>query len=297
LKTLKTKIDFLKLRFIGYTIFATLLIIFYIGGFLRGGINMGIDFVGGAKITAKFSQTINEGEIRTTLAQFDPLIQRMGEKSGNEFMITTKVVEEGISGKGALADVKDKLYAAYPDVQLLSEENIGPAVSGMMARAAAKLIIFSILTIMIYLAYRFEFKYSVAAVVPLVFDVLLSMGFILIMGIEFTIPIVAALLTIFGYSVNDTIVLFDRIRENSQHQAQVTTYDMINKSVNQTLSRTILTTFTTVFAILSLFFLGGDVLHSFATVLLFGISMSVFSTLFFAAPFLYEWEKIKNRKK
>ena len=280
----------------GYAVFATLLIIFYSVGGFKGGPNMGIDFVGGAKITAKFSQSIDEGDVRSVLTQFDPVIQRMGEKARNEFIITTKVVEEGIAGQGALSDVKEKLVAVYPDVEFLSEENIGPAVSGMMARATVNLIVFAILTMMAYLAYRFEFKYSVAAVIPLIIDVLLTLGFIIAVGIEITVPVVAALLTVFGYSINDTIVVFDRIRENSQHQAQTTTYDMINKSVNQTLSRTILTTFSTVFVILVLFFLGGEVLNPFAAVLLFGISMSVFSTLFLAAPFLYEWEKIKNRR-
>ena len=294
---MKTKIDFLKLRIIGYIFYLALLIIFFVGGYLRGGMNMGIDFVGGAKIMAEFSKTVTEGDIREVLKEFDPMIQSVGEKARNEFIITSKIVEKGMGGQGALVDLKDKLHAAYPDVQLLSEENVGPAVSGMMSRSAIKLVILSILMMTVYLTYRFEFKYSVAAMLSLIISVTLSIGFITIMGIELAIPIIAALLTIFGYAVNDTIVVFDRIRENSKHQAQITTYDMINKSINQTLSRTILTTATTVFAVFVLFLIGGDVLHPFATVLLFGISLSVFSTIFLASPFLYEWEKIKNRKK
>ena len=166
-----------------------------------------------------------------------------------------------------------KIKEKYADVKIHSEETVGPAIGDYLRKSAWKLTLMAVILMSIYLSFRFEFKYAVGGMVCLVHDMLMSIAFCGIMGIEMNIQVLAALLTLYGYSINDTIVIFDRIRETDELKSKITFEDVMNRAITQTLSRTILTGITTLFAVLMLFFFGGEVLHDFAFVLFFGIIM------------------------
>jgi preprotein translocase subunit SecF len=189
-------------------------------------------------------------------------------------------------------EIRAVLEKKFKSVSILSTENVGPAVGSYLRKSAVKLIIVSILLMTVYLAYRFEFRYSVGAMVAVLHDVILSIAFCGFSGIEINISVVAALLTIFGYSVNDTIVIFDRIRESTQIETKISFVDIVNKAITLTMSRTILTSFLTILTVFALFVLGGEGINDFAQVLLFGMIIGVYSTVYIASPVVISWEKL-----
>ena len=290
-------IEFLKYRYVAYIVSFTLLVTFSIGTYLNKGINFGIDFVGGTKLIAKFDQGIKEADIRQALNNFNPMVQKIGDVDVNEYIIAIKLSKKSVVAEKELDSVKGILLTKFINITFLSEEKVGPAIGDFLKKSAIKLFTVALVLMTIYLTFRFEFKYSVGAMSALVHDIGLAVLFCGITGIEFNIPVVAALLTIFGYSINDTIVIFDRIRENIHIKSNQTFVDTINKSISQSLSRTLLTSLTTLFAVLSLYFLGGDVLNDFALVLIFGIFVGTYSSIYVAASALMGWEKFRSRKK
>ncbi|MCP4136168.1 MAG: protein translocase subunit SecF [bacterium] len=180
-------------------------------------------------------------------------------------------------------------------VIFLSDENVGPAIGDFLRKSAVKLFLIAVILMTFYLTFRFEFKYSVGAMAALVHDIFLSILFCGLVGVELNIPVIAALLTIFGYSVNDSIVVFDRVRENVQVKSKLTFIDVINKSISLSISRTLLTSLTTLFTVSSLYFIGGEVLNEFALVLLFGIFVGTYSSVYVASPVLLTWEKFRAK--
>ncbi len=289
---MKENINFLKLKFVAAGFSLALLVLFSAGTVINGGFNFGIDFVGGVKIIAAFEKGVNEKDIRNTLQNFNPLVQQIGEDEENQYIISTKLSESKKESKSDLDEIRSLLEKKYKKVEFLNVENVGPAIGDFLKRSAIKLFLVALILMVIYLSFRFEFKYSVGAMVAIVHDILISVMFCGMMQVEINIPVVAALLTIFGYSVNDTIVIFDRIRENVQLKSKQTFDDVINKSVTQSISRTLLTSLTTLFAVLSLYLLGGAVLNEFALVLLFGIFIGTYSSVYIASPVLLAWEKL-----
>lgn len=196
--------------------------------------------------------------------------------------------------------IKSKLEKYFPDnpPRLDREEMVGPSVSRNLQWKALWVILLGMVAILIYVSFRFTFRFGVGAVIALFHDVLITIGILSIMGKEFTIPIVAAILTIVGYSINDTIVISDRIRENLKRIRRETFGEIINLSINQTLSRTIITSLTTFVALLALFLFGGKVIHDFSFALLIGIVVGTYSSVFVVAPIVYEWEtKSPTRKR
>jgi len=294
---LKSTIEFLKFRYIAYAVSAGLFIAFTAFTVMQGGINFGIDFVGGVKIIAKFEKHVNETDLRKSLSGMSPLIQQIGEKDLNEFIISTKLAGNSTDdSKKSLEQIKTELNKNFKNIEFLSEETVGPAIGNILKRSAIKLFMISIILMTVYLAFRFEFKYSVGAMAALLHDIAISVAFIGFARVELNVPVVAALLTIFGYSVNDTIVIFDRIRENVQVKSKQTFTEVIDKSVNQSMSRTLLTSLTTLFSVAALYFLGGEVLNDFAKVLLFGIAVGTYSSIYIASPILVAWEKLLIKK-
>ncbi len=295
----KTKsINFLKFKTLA--IFLSLIMIgVFIGGTLsKGGLNYGIDFVGGVKIITKFTQgKVDEKIIRESLAKYSPMVQQIGEESKHEFIVSTKMTEDGAKGAVGKATLKKSLSEKFPGVVFQSEERVGPAIGDFLKKSALKLFLVAVILMMLYLSFRFEVKYSLGAMAALLHDIIASVAFCGFAGVEINIPVVAALLTIFGYSVNDTIVIFDRIRENNQVKGKLIFSEVINKSITQSISRTLLTSLTTLFAVLSLYLLGGEVLNEFALVLLFGIFVGTYSSVYIAPPVLIAWDKMSNRKK
>jgi len=292
---LKRIIPFLDYKFLAFGLSLAMLVVFSAGTIINGGLNFGVDFVGGVKIVAKFDGTADEAGIRDVLKDLNPMVQQIGQDEKNEFIVSTKLASGKTSSEADFEKVKKLIQSRYKNVEFLNIENVGPAIGNFLKKSAIKLFFVALIIMTIYLAFRFQFKYSVGTMAAILHDILLSIVFCGITGIEFNIPVVAALLTIFGYSVNDTIVIFDRIRENVQIQSKQTFDDVINRSISQSLSRTLLTSLTTLFAVLSLYLLGGEGLNDFAAVLLFGIFVGTYSSIYIASPVLIYWERAVSR--
>ncbi len=278
-----------------------MIVIFIAGTVAKGGLNYGIDFVGGMKIIAKFQDnSVNEKVIREALSDFNPLVQQIGEESKNEYVISVKLsdgTQKGGQDESTIrqAAIKKVLNAKFKGMTIESEENVGPAIGDFLKKSAFKLFVIAVILMTFYLTFRFEFKYSIGAMAALLHDIAASVAFCGFAGVEISIPVVAALLTIYGYSVNDTIVIFDRIRENTQAKSKQLFVEVINKSITQSITRTLLTSLTTLFSVLALYFLGGEVLNEFAKVLLFGIFVGTYSSVYIASPVLVGWEKWRSK--
>jgi preprotein translocase subunit SecF len=291
-------IPFIRYRIVAYAISLSLLLIFSVQTYRNGGFNWGIDFVGGIKLTIKFEQGVDTAQIRKVLTQnkISAVIQQVGKEEDNEYLISTKLASRTENVEESTKELKAVIQNNFKNVEILSIETVGPAIGDFLKKSAGKLIALSIIIMTLYLAFRFELKYSIGAMVALVHDVILSVLFCGFAGIEINIPIVAAILTIYGYSVNDTIIIFDRVRENLQIKTKQTFIDVIDKSITQTISRTLLTALTTLFAVFALYMIGGEGLNEFASVLLFGIIIGTYSSMYIASPFVLYWEKLTLKK-
>lgn len=427
-------IPFLKYRYVAYGFSISLFIIFVVITVMKGGLHLGVDFVGGLKVIAKFEKNVDESRIRHVLRDYSPTVQQIGEADDKNFIISTKLRDDSafvikdriielleqkypgvelpkedviiVSFKGAVdegalkqklagfdaltqrtglqgkndfviykKEIKDKKKSSYnPDliesalkngykdiellngiciealfdkpveearinelvkkfsvgvsrtdhtvkqgyliykvtiddaekikndllkefkkVEILSVENVGPAVGKYLRMSAVKLILMSISLMTIYLAYRFELRYAVGAMVALVHDIMLATAFCGVAGVEINIPVVAALLTIYGYSVHDTIVIFDRIREKTQIETKMSFIDVMDRAITQTLSRTTLTVLLTLFSVTALWLLGGEGITDFALVLIFGFLIGCYSSIYQASPVVLWWEKFMHK--
>jgi len=259
----------------------------------HGGPNYGIDFAGGTLIQIKFQNETPAEKIRAAFKSIGfegSIIQDFGPKE-----VIVRSAESGTDAKALTSRVDEALGAAFGKgaYEVRRIEMVGPKVGKDLTRKAILAIIFSWIGILVYVGVRFEFRYALGGIVALVHDVLVTITFLSLFNKEFDLNIVAALLTIIGYSINDTIVIFDRIRENTRKNTRQSMYDVINISVNQTLSRTILTSLTVFMVLVVLFFFGGAVIHDFTFALLVGTIAGVYSTVFIASPIVLLFEKIK----
>ena len=265
----------------------------------HGGPKLGIDFAGGTQIQVKFSQEATADGIRDSLRSMglgNNVIQRFGYKDNNEFLIKTERSSselEGLSDK-----ITEALGATYgkENVDIRRVEVVGPKVGKDLRQKGLLAMLYAVIGILIYVTWRFELRYAVGAIVALIHDVIITVGIFSLLGKEFTLPIIAALLTIIGYSLNDTIVVYDRIRENIKGARKQPLKELINLSINQVLSRTVLTSVTTLLVVLALFFLGGAVIHDFAFAMLVGIVVGTYSSIFVASPTVLAWETISPSK-
>jgi preprotein translocase subunit SecF len=189
------------------------------------------------------------------------------------------------------------IKGVFPDTQQIAVETVGPSIGDYLRKSAVRLTLMAVLLMSIYLIFRFEFRFALGAMVGLLHDVSLSFFFCGVAGIEINIPIIAAILTIFGYSINDTIVVYDRIREHMGNKTIHLTKELIDQSVNETLSRTIITSLLTFLAVLAIYVLGGETLRSFAAVMLFGIAFGTYSSVYISSAIVYEWDRFFNKKK
>ncbi|HOQ71839.1 MAG TPA: protein translocase subunit SecF, partial [Smithellaceae bacterium] len=261
-----THFDFVGKMKIAVGISAVLIIVSILTVVLHGGLNFGIDFAGGTVIQIKFSKAAPADGIRKAFAGInvsDAIIQEIGE---NEVIVRTN--------QSMTKELQDKVEGAMTSqfgagqFEIRRVEFVGPKVGKDLTNKAILAIIFAWIGMLIYIAWRFEFRYGLGAIIALIHDTIIVIGVLSLLNKEFTLVIVAALLTVIGYSINDTIVVFDRIRENRKKDLKKSLGDLINSSINETLSRTILTAFTVILVLLSLFFLGGPVIHDFAFALL-----------------------------
>jgi preprotein translocase subunit SecF len=252
--------------------------------------NYGVDFTGGSLVQVQFDIPMTAGDLRDALGGSDaPPITRFGEE--NEFVIRAPVAE-GVSVEAVSNDIRDQLEATFGtgNLEVVRTELVGPKIGGELQQKAAFAILFSFFLTLIYLAIRFELRFGVAAIIATFHDILLTLGFLALFRVEIALPTVAAILTIVGYSLNDTIVVFDRIRENLGRKGgrKEDPVELVNRSVNETLPRTVLTSGTTLAVLLALLFLGGAVLFDFTIVLILGVVVGTYSSIFVASPALLE---------
>lgn len=287
--------DFLGSRRRAYIISAAALVIGLGSILLHGGLRFGVDFTGGTLFQIGLDQPATVADVRAALAGSglgDAQIQRFG--SPTEFLIRVAQFEDdATAGETLVDDVTRSLNESYGDAwQLERAEALTARVGKELQRGAALAILVSFALTLLYLAFRFEWRFGVAAVIATLHDILITFGFISVLNIEITLTTVAAILTIVGYSLNDTIVVFDRIRENIRKFRKDDYTTLLNRSINETLPRTLLTSGTTLLTLVALYVLGGEVIRPFALVLILGIVFGTYSSIFVASPALLE---IENR--
>ena len=255
----------------------------------RGGLPVGIDFSGGTIIVVKFDQEVTEDQVRRAVDPIpgEEVVQQYGDPSDREWLIRlaqTDEAEEGASfGQGSQQILDALRDAGLPTFELLSREIVGPVIGADLQRRGIYTTLASILAITLYIAFRFQMSFALGAVAAVFHDIVVTVSFLVFFGYDVSLNIVAALLTITGYSVNDTIVIFDRVRENLRSMRRDSLDHVVNVSVNQTLARTIITSGTTFVAVLSLYLFGGEVLRGFAFTMLVGVISGTYSTVFIAS--------------
>lgn len=282
-----THIDFLRWRWHAIAL-STLVIVAGLAFISMRGLPLGIDFSGGTIVALKFEKLVTEQAVRDALTGVagEKVVQQYGQSGDNEILIRLPelVTEQGASlEQGARGVVQAVEQANLGTFEVRSTEIVGPVIGKDLQRKGIYATLASIGGILVYIALRFRWSFAVGAVVATFHDILVTITFLSFFGYELSLNVVAALLTITGYSVNDTIVIFDRVRENLRSMRRDTLAEVVNKSVNQTLSRTIITAGTTFLAVLALFLFGGEVLHGFAFTMLVGIITGTYSTVFIAA--------------
>ena len=279
-----TNINFIGNRNIAL-IFSGILTIISIASLAVNGLKMGIDFTGGTLIEIGYQKAANLTVLRNTLDENgfgDATVQNFG--SAKDVLIRLKP-HEGVSSADLSTRVLEAINKTTAEpASIRRVEFVGPQVGDDLAEDGFLALFYSTICILIYIAWRFEWKFSVGAILATIHDVVVTLGLFSILGLEFDLTVLAAVLALIGYSLNDTIVVYDRIRENFRLMRNKSTEEIMNISVNVTLSRTIMTSLTVILVLASLFFLGGEVIHNFSIVLLFGVFFGTYSSIFIASP-------------
>lgn len=268
-------------------------------GLLTRGLNLGIDFTGGNLIQVKFDKEVSLNELNTVLDEISKDYNQLGhgrivqESEENEFMIRTIELSEE-ERNGILSKIK-----AFSEFDLLKSEKVGAAIGEELKVNATYALLLGSVLIVLYITLRFEFKFAIAAVVALFHDIIISVGIIALLAYEVNTPFIAAVLTILGYSINDTIVVFDRIREMHRKNKSAKLADIIDDSINSVMTRSINTSLTTFLAVGAMLIFGGDSLKTFMATLLVGVIAGTYSSIFVVSPVVYLLEKkegLKNLK-
>jgi len=289
----QTSFDFFSRWKLWLGISGVLMVVAFIS-FMLQGLNYGIDFRGGTTIRTESATDLDVGVYRdaiTPLGLGDVLISEVFDPSFRDdqhvamIRIQAQDDQEAISAD-TVQTVEAALQAAVPDIKFVSVESVGPKVSGELVQTAALAVILAIGAVLIYIWLRFEWQFALGAVVALIHDVLLTIGIFSELQIKFDLAIIAALLTIVGYSLNDTVVVFDRVRENLRKYKKKPLKEVMNLSINETLSRTLMTSVTTLLALIALFVLGGDVIRGFVFAMIWGVIVGTYSSVFVASAIL-----------
>jgi preprotein translocase subunit SecF len=292
-----THIDFIGNRH-KFFIVSILFFVITIGAFIyRGGPNYGIDFTGGVMMQISFEkQLTNLQDLRSAIEEAKITSFEL-QTSENLIMIRAKKSLQSQEEFGR--SVSQSIQNRFPENPMSLEriEYVGPSVGEYLSKQALYSFFFAFLGMIIYVAFRFKSSlWGIASVLGIIHDVIISFGFVILVNKEVNITVVAALLTVAGYSINDTIVLFDRIKENLRLCSKETFANIINKSINEVLVRTVVTSLTVFIVSASLFFFGGEIIHTFAYIMLIGTILGVYSTIFLCTPLVYEWELRKNNR-
>jgi preprotein translocase subunit SecF len=297
----KTNIDFIGFRKYTY-IFSIATTLFSLIWLFTVGMNYGIDFTGGTSLEVKFANRLSVGDIRNSISKLgfgDAEIKQVGAAEDNSYLIRVGLKEEGVQ----VADlVQAELSKEIPGntYELLSVTQIGPKIGGELRRGALMSILVALIGLLIYIAWRFDGKFAVGGVIATFHDVIFVLGVFAVMGKEMSLTVLAAVLTIVGYSINDTIVVFDRIRENLKIHRRDDLRTIMNLSMNQTLSRTLLTGVSTLVVLIVLFFFGGEMIHDFAFTLFIGTVIGTYSSIYVASTIVLDWNaylETRKRKK
>ncbi|MDD5015831.1 MAG: protein translocase subunit SecF [Atribacterota bacterium] len=278
--------DFVKNRRTAYIISAVVILAGLISIIFQG-FNLGIDFAGGSLIQIKFDKSVSTTEVRNVLREFNLSQSTIQKLSENEFVIRIGKIDSE-QRMGVLTAFKENLT----DLEVLRVETVGPVIGENLKKSAFYALLFAFIGIILYITIRFEFKFSIVSIFALFHDCLIVLGIFSLLQKEITISIIAAIMTIVGYSINNTIVILDRLRENIKFKTREPFENLINMSINQSLSRTINTALTTIIPILTLYFFGGNILSDFALALFIGMVAGTYSSIFIASPLLLEWNKI-----
>lgn len=266
-------------------------------------LNYGVDFTGGTLVQVRFEGNVTAGDLRSALGGAQaPAITRFGAE--NEFTIRAPLAENSADLEVVAQGIRSQIDASgLGSYEVVRTEAVGPKIGAELTRQAALAILFSFFLTLLYIAFRFEFRFGLASIAATVHDILITLGLLALFRIEISLPTVAAILTIVGYSLNDTIVVFDRIRENLNKKGgkREDPIALIDRSINEVLPRTVLTSGTTLVVLLSLLILGGAVIRDFTIVLILGVIIGTYSSIFVASPALIEiqrrWEKKESSKK
>lgn len=291
-----TNIDFVGKRKLALVVSAVLILVGIASLIVKGGPDYGIDFAGGTLVQVQFSQDTDPTAIKDALTRLELgslVVQSFGDNQ-NEFLIRVENATgelEGLSGQ-ILSALETTFAESSVDIRRV--EMVGPQVGKDLRGKGLKAILYAMLGILVYISWRFEFRFAVGAIIALLHDVIITLGAFSVFGKEIDLPIIAAFLAIIGYSLNDTIIVYDRIRENlGKHNKESFSF-IVNRSVNETLSRTLLTSGTTLLVVLALFILGGGVIHNFAFAMLVGVMIGTYSSIFVASPVLIFWDERKK---
>lgn len=290
----KTNIDFSRFRKVAFTISAILAVLSLLSLTFQG-LNLGIDFSGGTLVQVRFVQPPSLEKIRAALSTMDlgdVVIQEFG--SPQEILIRVEKQASGADAQSALATrIVEVLKPLATDgvVESRRVEFVGPQVGSELAISGLMAVFYSMIAILIYVAWRFEMRFAYGAILALVHDVVITVGMFSLLQREFTLVVVAALLTVIGYSINDTIVVYDRIREETIRMKKQPLAAVINQAINDTLSRTIITSLTVLFVLVALLLFGGAVIYDFALVLFCGVTIGTYSSVFVASPIVLMLER------
>jgi len=278
----KTNIDFMgkRMLFLGLS---TLLVLASLAGLMLRGLNLGLDFTGGILIEVGYPETVEPADVRKLLEKGgfrDLQVQHFG--SSRDILIRI-APEAGKSNAKLSSRVLELLQESNPKVEMRRVEFVGPQVGEELVEKGGLAVLYALIGILIYVTVRFEYKFALGSIGALVHDVLITLGVFAWTQIEFDLTVLAAILAVIGYSLNDTIVVFDRIRENFRKLRKGSPVEIINRSVNETLSRTLVTSLTTLLVLLALFFLGGEIIHAFALALIVGVLVGTYSSIYIAS--------------
>ena len=279
------KINFLKVKNIA-TILSILAIISSLFFLVYKNLNFGIDFKGGTLIEIKKDENLSIAEIRNQLSELnigDIQIQTFGS---DDIILIRIENSKNLDTNADMSSIELIRSSLGNDVIIQRTEIVGPKVSSELIQKGIIAIIIAVFLMLFYIWVRFEWQFSIGAVTALIHDVMITMGIFSFLQIEFNLSIIAALLTIIGYSMNDTVVVYDRIRENLRKYKQMNIFDLINQSLNETMSRTLLTSVTTLLALFSLYFLGGEVLKGFTLAMIIGVFIGTYSSVFIASQII-----------
>ena len=283
----KTDIPFMKFRLPAIVLSAVLAVV-SLGLFFGVGLNKGIDFEGGILIEVRTEAPADLAQMRDTLGGLglgEVALQEFGAEN-DVLMRIERQPGDAEAQNAAVEKVKAAMEPTNPGISYRRVEFVGPKVSGELVETAVLAVLTAVVAMLFYIWLRFEWQFSLGAVLALVHDVILTIGFFALTRVEFNLASVAAILTIVGYSINDTVVVYDRVRENLRKYKQMPLGQLLSLSINDTLSRTVMTSFTTLLALGALFFFGGEVIRGFSSALIWGVVIGTYSSIFIAAPLL-----------